>query len=285
MTKVALIAPSYAVQPNDPGKARRYLENLGFDVSVPDDILGPDLLCANQDSVRFKHLQTALTDPTVDVIWMLRGGYGLSRLMPAVSDIPKPEKQKLFVGFSDGTALHLFLNQVWDWPSLHAPVVTQMVENWVTRESCSQTLDAVKEGAAMQVPPLQPLNQQARSLTSLEGKVLGGNLCLIAHSLGTPYALKGEGKILFFEDWDERGYRVDRMLTHLTQASVFQGVRALLLGDFMGVNEADGTSLVEPVLQRFVDEVHFPVFRLPFVGHGAKNYPLFFNKHVSFSLS
>lgn len=283
MTKLALIAPSSAIQPEDPGKARVYFENLGFEVVVPDDLLGPDLLCANQDAVRLKHLKAALTDPSVDVIWMLRGGYGLTRLIPSLMDLPKPEKQKLFVGFSDATVLHLFLNQVWDWPSLHAPVVTQIVGETVSAESSLKTLEFIKEGlSSTEMGSLHPLNSHACSLSGLEGKVVGGNLTLAAHSLGTPYALKGEGKILFFEDWNERGYRLDRMLTQLAHAGVFQGVKAVLLGDFMGGEEGDGVSFVEPVLQRFGDEAEFPVFRLPSVGHGAKNYPLPFQTPLTF---
>lgn len=285
MTRIALIAPSSAIRPEDAEKTRSFLEKSGFQVALPDDLLGSDLLCSNQDSLRLKHVMWALTDPLIDCIWVLRGGYGLSRLIPAVLEIPKPEKQKLFIGFSDASFLHFFLNQEWNWPSLHGPVATQIVGQTVSPESCERTFRFLKDGLSSYEPPsLHPLNQQARSLTHLDGKVIGGNLTLAAHSLGTPYALQGEGKILFFEDWNERGYRIDRMLTHLVHGGVFHGVKAVLLGDFVGGEEENGASFLNPVLQRFADEADFPVFRMPCVGHGPHNYPLPFNVPLSFFL-
>ncbi len=121
-------------------------------------------------------------------------------------------------------------------------------------------------------------------MSSLEGRVIGGNLCLATCTLGTALQIRPQEKILFLEDVDERGYRVDRMLMHLQQANVFEGVKALIFGDFVKGEEKDGTSLIWPVIQRFAKEISIPTFQLPGYGHGSENFPLPFNVPVVFSV-
>jgi muramoyltetrapeptide carboxypeptidase len=245
--------------------------------------LGNDLLCAHQDDVRFAHLQDALMDQSIDIIWLLQGGYGLTRLVPQLLSLEKPEKQKLFIGFSDGSVLHMFLNQVWDWPSLHASGASQISQKGIAESSIHETLDVVKKGISSYRPrSLQPLNAAAKKMETLTGKIVGGNLCLATCSLGTDLQVNPKDKILFLEDIGERGYRVDRFLMHLQQAHIFETVKAIIFGDFVEGEEKDGTSLVDPVLERFARETTIPVFRLPEHGHGEENFPLPFNIDLTF---
>src|SRR3990167_10708806 len=225
MIHIRLIAPSSLPPLQDVELTKRYLESQGLSVTAPDNMLGEDLLCAHQDDVRLSHLQDALIDPSIDMIWLLRGGYGLGRIVPHLHSLEKPEKQKLFIGFSDGSILHMFLNQVWDWPSLHAPGASQLPDKDVGEASIQETLDIVKNGiASCRLRPLQAMNATAQKMTKLEGKVVGGNLCLATCSLGTDLQINPKDKILFLEDIDERGYRIDRFLTHLQQARTFNEI-------------------------------------------------------------
>jgi muramoyltetrapeptide carboxypeptidase len=278
MTHIYLVAPSYPLKEEEAKATKEYLESLGMRVTLPSPLLGEDLLCAHGDEVRFSHLKAALEDPSIDIIWMLKGGYGLTPLLPSLLSLSKPGKEKLFIGFSDGTALHIFLNSHWKWPTLHGPGATQLPQQKIGEQTINQTLNLLAQGwGGYQPPRITPYNEQARNLSSLEGKILGGNLCLVECSLGTEWQLNPRNSILFLEDVDERGYRIDRMLTHLQQAQLFQGVKALLLGDFVGGEEKDGSSLVEPVLKRFSETIDVPVFRVEGCGHGKENYPLPFN--------
>ncbi|MBS0271106.1 MAG: LD-carboxypeptidase [Proteobacteria bacterium] len=282
---ISLIAPSYAVSEETVTQAKQYFENLGMHITVPPDLLGEDLLCAHQDHVRLSHLKNALEDPFIDVIWLLAGGYGLTRLMPDLLKITKPIKEKLFIGFSDGTALHVFLNQVWNWPSIHGVAARQITQQKVGTQTVESTLRLLKQGIKAYTPlTLQPFNKAAKGLSSLSGSLVGGNLCLLACSLGTDWQINPSGKILFLEDVDERGYRIDRMLVQLEQAHIFKNVKAIVLGDFVGGEEKDGTSLIPPVLKRFADNTKAPVFRLPGCGHGDENIPLLFNVPLDFSI-
>jgi muramoyltetrapeptide carboxypeptidase len=286
MTKhISLIAPSYSFPKEEAELSQNYLENLGMKVSMPMDLLGEDLLCANQDDRRLFHLQNALEDASVDIIWMLGGGYGLTRLMPNLLSMKKPDKEKLFIGFSDGTALHTFLNQSWNWTTLHGTGARQVALKRVGAQTIEATLRMVREGLETHYPyPLKPLNEKAQKFGPLSGSVAGGNLCLLACSLGTPWQVNPSGKILFLEDVFERGYSIDRMLVHLKQAGVFENVKALILGDFTGGQEEDGRSLVWPVLDRFANTNEMPIFHLPGCGHGDENFPLPFNVNLNFSI-
>ena len=211
-----MIAPSYPISMEDVQFAKQHFESLGLQVTIPSDLLGADLLCANHDEARLSHLKAALADPVADIIWLLRGGYGLTRLIPDLFFMEIPRKEKLFIGFSDGTALHVFLNQAWNWTSIHGAGALQITKNTVGAQTIEKTLRLLKEGYHSNfLPSLTPANDKAKKMSSLKGTLVGGNLCLLTCSLGTNWQINASDKILFLEEIDERGYRVDRMLAHL----------------------------------------------------------------------
>jgi muramoyltetrapeptide carboxypeptidase len=286
MLHIALIAPSSPISEEDVTLTKQYFEDLGMDVTVPKDLLGGDLLCANSDEKRLLNLQNALNDPAVDIIWLLRGGYGLTRLVPDLLQMKRPEKEKLFIGFSDGTVLHLFLNQFWDWPTLHGPGANQLAKRTVGSQSIEAALQAIKGGLSnCPLPFLFPFNQPAKKMKTLQGVVTGGNLCILTCSLGTDWQINPRDKILFLEDIDERGYRIDRMLNHLDQAHAMDGIKAIIFGDFTRGLESDGTSQILPVLQRYSESSKLPIFRVEGCGHEKENLPLPFNVEVRFEVA
>jgi muramoyltetrapeptide carboxypeptidase len=195
----------------------------------------------------------------------------------------KPKKEKLFIGCSDGTALHVFLNQTWNWPTLHGPVALTMAKQRIGTRTIEAVLDIAQNGLPSYIPPtLKPFNAKAKEMDSLSGILAGGNLCLLQCGIGTNWQLNASDKILFLEDVDERGYRVDRMLMHLQQANILERTKAIIFGDFVKGDEPNGTPLVLPVLQRFAASIDLPIFSLPGCGHGPENFPLLFNRHLEF---
>lgn len=283
MTHLFFIAPSYGVHQDDLLKTTQYFQNLGFQVTLPPDLIGQDPFCANSDEKRFEFLKQAFHDSSVDVVWSLAGGYGLTRLMPQLLELLKPTKQKLYIGFSDGTALHALINQMWEWPSLHGPMARQLACKRVGPLTIAKTLHFIQNGMKDYVSPvLRPLNENARNMEVLQGMVVGGNLSLIQTSLGTAWQLQPQDKIIFLEDIDERGYRIDRMLTHLRQAKIFESAKAIIFGDFTGGTEENGETLVEMALKRFCQEIALPVFRLDKIGHDIENVPLPFQIPLTF---
>lgn len=240
---------------------------------IPDDIFGIDLLCANTDAKRFDFLKAALLNTESRAVWCLRGGYGSGRLIPQLANLEvKNPVPKLFIGMSDITALHLFLQRHFHWVTLHGPSVRQVTDNDVAKENIEE-LKQIMFGRqnVLRYNNLTPLNKQGLKNQLIETCIVGGNFCLIQASIGTLWQVDARNKILFLEEINERGYRVDRMLQHLEQAGIFKDVTAVIFGDFTGGQEPNGTCLIDPVLKRFAESCDFPVLRCPGIGHGKFN--------------
>lgn len=268
---VEIIAPASRCADVDLASLKNLLKSWQLNCIVTDDIFGQDLLCANTDEARFKHLQNALQNPLTKAIICARGGYGSMRLIPHLAKLIAPESFKIFIGMSDITTLHLFLQQQWQWSTIHGALMPDRFS--------PESIQSLKEflfGEVKQIEftDLFPLNKAAEKNHTIESSITGGNLCLIQAGMGTIWQMDARGKIILLEEIGERGYRVDRMLEHLSQANVFEGAAAILLGDFLEGKEPDGTSLIEPVLNRFANHCEIPVVRVKGVGHGYINFPI-----------
>lgn len=279
---VDIVAPAFGCSAEDVAKSVEFLHSWGLKARVAEGLLGADLLCANADARRAGALFDALTNSESKAVWAIRGGYGSARLLPYLE--AKGERggiKKLFLGFSDITVLHIWLKQNWGWPTLHAPTLLRAAKGEVAVESI-ESLKALLFGENKKISyAVSPMNKSAES-AQITAEIVGGNLSVIASGIGTDWQIDTAGKILFIEEVDERGYRIDRMLTQLQQAGIIaksedlaeSTTKAVVLGDFSGGEEPDSKSLVLPVLDRFAREVGIPCFRLSGIGHEATNNPL-----------
>ena len=267
---VEIIAPASRCSDNQLIKLKELLTSWKLNCIIEDDIFGDDLLCANTDENRFRSLKNALQNPTTKAIICARGGYGSMRLIPELTTITPPTTPKLFIGMSDITALNLYLQQQWQWPVIHgAPIIDKFSPESIT------AIKSILFGDIKQVCfEGLPMNTLAEETTLIKSSVSGGNLSLIQTSIGTTWQLDGHNKIIFLEEVNERGYRVDRMLEHLRQANVFKKASAIVFGDFTEGKEHDGSSLINPVLERFAKHCEMPVIKITGIGHGFINFPL-----------
>ena len=269
---VDVIAPASSA----PGeKLPRGLESLrmwGLLPRVQSGMIEPSDFFASTLETQFEQLKSALYSDS-RAIWCLRGGYGSMRLIPLLKKLRPPKKIKLFIGFSDITALHLYFNQEWKWPTMHGRTLSQMDPDKILshdREEFRQNLFGEREEVIFE--NLIPLNDHARKAQILFGKIIGGNLRLLQTSLGTDWELKAKAKILFMEDVAERGYSVHRMLEQLCQAKIIhQGPKALIFGDFSDGLEKNGRDLSPAVFKEFADRLPYPVLKGLPCGHGAIN--------------
>ena len=273
---VDVVAPGFRCSAEALAAGIAFLRRLGLKPRLPRTLFGRDLLCAHSDRVRFEHLKRALMAPDSRCLWCVRGGYGAIRLVDRLLELAPPPRRKLFIGYSDATTLHYFLNHHWKWPSLHGPLLDRLGSGMVPAEELDE-LKAVLFGAQREVEfaGLVPLNAQARSRRAVRSKLYGGNLTVLQTMLGTPLQRRPR-QILFLEDVGERGYRVDRMLQHLSQAGALRDLKAVVFGAFLGGQEPDGRNLVPEVLRRFAREQSFPVLTGLVAGHGERNRPVFF---------
>ncbi len=267
---VEIIAPASRCADTLLNDIRDLLISWQLNCTVSKDIFGDDVLCANTDEKRFQSLKGALQNPNTKAIICARGGYGSMRLIPALTDVSPIPTPKLFVGMSDITALNLYLQQQWGWPTLHGALALDKF----SPESIN-SLKSILFGNVQQIVFTgKPLNKLAESNQTIQSTVTGGNLCVMQAGIGTAWQVDGRGKIILLEEIGERGYRVDRMLEHLSQAGVFKHASAILLGDFLDGKEPDGSSLVNIVLERFAKSCPIPVVQVNGVGHGYTNMAL-----------
>jgi muramoyltetrapeptide carboxypeptidase len=282
---VDIVAPASGTTEDKLEAGVEWIRSLGLIPRVPKALIQTDLFFAAPLKEQWKHLRTALMSDS-RAIWCLRGGYGSMRLVPHLEKMARPIKPKLLIGFSDITALHLYVNQRWNWPSLHGRTISQLRRDWnsLSEEICYKEI-LLGQKEEMTFDHLIPLNTAARKKKVLQARVVGGNFRIVQSSLGTPWEIRTKGKIVFLEDVSERGYSIDRMFEQLYQAKLLsQGPEALILGDFTEGLEKNGVDLVPTALERFAQRVKFPVFKGLPCGHGTSNYPLPFNTPATLSM-
>lgn len=269
---ISVIAPGYPVSPADLAAGIEYLKSNSVNPIVAKDLLEPVYLHSNTDRKRFSFLKQSLLSKQVDVIWAVRGGYGSNHLIPDLAKLQKPLKKKLLIGISDLTSIHLFLNQKWNWPTWHGPLLDRCGKGEYPSD-LDEELWRLLSGQQKEIyfQNLIPLNSSAKKIKKVNGKVTGGNLTVLQGSLGTPFQLNTKNRFLFVEDLGERGYRVDRIFEQFEQAGLFKNCLGLLLGDFLGGAEpATGENNFEMIFANWASKLKIPVFKNVEAGHGVR---------------
>ncbi len=275
---IEIIAPGSGAPMENLIKGAEVLRSWGLRVQYDSNILNPELYLANNDQYRFESFKKALLNPEVKALWCLRGGYGAIRLAPYIQKMSVPKKKKLLIGFSDVTSLHAILNTKWKWPSLHASLIDRLASGKLSEENLRDLKSSVFNlDHKIIFDHLVPINKAAEKKQIVKAQIVGGTLMVVASGLGTPSRLKARNKILFFEEIGERAYRVDRCLHQLMQAGMFEGVKAVVFGDFFNCLEADGKDLIPQTLNNFFKDLKIPAFKGLQVGHAEIQLPLYFN--------
>jgi muramoyltetrapeptide carboxypeptidase len=221
---------------------------------------------AGTDARRLAELRGALTDTASRAVFCARGGYGATRLLMALRHEP-PGVPKLLVGFSDITALHLWL-QSQGRISIHGPVLTQLPR---LAPASHARLFALLESASP-APPLSGSDCLVGG--TVEGPLLGGNLSVFSRLIATPFMPSLEGAVLLLEDQGERPYRLDRMWTHLALAGVFEQVRGIVLGTFTNCEEPNAPYSSAELLRELAQGTGLPCAAGFPIGHGEQNEPV-----------
>lgn len=263
--RVAVIAPASAF---DRASFESGLALIGarYDVHYRPGIFERQRYLAGSDARRLEELTDALIDPAVKGVFCARGGYGATRLLARLAALG-PAPAKPLVGFSDITALHLWL-QSRGAMSVHGPVLTQLgLLPTETRQRLFHLLESASPAA-----PLRATDTYVPGV--VEGPLLGGTLSVVTRLLGTPFMPSLDGAILLLEDVGERPYRLDRMWTHLELAGVLRQVRGIALGSFTGCDEKDADYGAADVLGELAAAAGLPCAAGFPIGHGAANEPV-----------
>ena len=220
---------------------------------------------AGDDALRLADLHAAFADADVRAVFCLRGGWGSPRLLDRIDVALLREHVKPFIGYSDITALHALLQRE-GLVSFHAPMpASDLVIDGAEDDAAALFALLMQPLTAGRVfaPTLLPGAWHVGGAAS--GRLVGGNLSLVAALAGTPWALDARGAILFLEDVSEALYRVDRLLTQLRQTGVADAAAGFLLGSF--TEDADPT----PLLREHLARLGKPVLAGWPAGHGQPN--------------
>ncbi|BDU60536.1 putative carboxypeptidase [Candidatus Rickettsia kotlanii] len=269
---ITIVAPATGAD-NKTLSDLKNINGLNLQISSKCFAKGKLPFLASNDEVRFNCLRDALFDESDNIVWSLRGGYGSARIIPDLLKLSKPNKEKFFIGYSDITALHLFLSQEWGWKTIHGSNIADLLKPEQDQGNFTKLAEILK-GKVKQVTidNLVPLNDIAKSSDLVNGKLTGGNLTMVQTSIGTSWQIKTKGKILFLEDVNVAPFRLDRELLHLKQAGLLEDVKAIIFGSFG--KDLDATMLV---LRNFADSLDIPVFKTNRFGHEKINDPIIYN--------
>lgn len=273
---VGLIAPA---SPTDEDERTRFaadiVRSFGFSVKEGEHLYRRDQYFAGTDRERADDLMAMFSDPDVDAIICLRGGYGASRILPLLDYEVIRNNPKALIGYSDITAL---LNAIFLKTGLfgfHGPIASQIFSDYTLAEFEKVLFNPeapVPLGAA---PPFEAGPGRAEEDNRLtvfrggqaRGRLIGGNLTLISHLIGTPYEPDFRDRILVLEDVYESPYRIDRMLTQLWLAGRLQQVAGIALGKFTEAEASGNTFSMEAVLRQRCESLGVPVVRGFMIGH------------------
>lgn len=293
--RVALISPSShqgEASPSLRKSAVAILSGWGLEVTNGGEEEAQHLYFAGDDAHRAAQFEKLYCDPALKALFITRGGYGASRILPLLDGGRlAAAPPKAVVGFSDATALFAYLHAVVGISVVHGPCIA--AAGFLNAPPMEEELEALRRALfEPQNPaefPIQPLRGTFHGGTtiqgngpkdtpaentviqdSVQGPVVGGSLAVLVTTLGTPWEINTRGALLFLEDVNEAPYRIDRMVTHLRAAGKLDGVQGVLLGRF---HECDGepSGLLDEVLFDLFGHAPYPVAQGLAAGHGAPN--------------
>jgi muramoyltetrapeptide carboxypeptidase len=245
------------------------LEDWGYKVVLGKTVGGKHYTFSGTDAERAEDLQNMLDNPNIKAVLCARGGYGLSKIIDQINFEKFVAQPKWVIGFSDITVLHAAIHQL-GIASIHGPMAAAYSKG-LDGAAYIQSEKDILEGrpTSFQVGP-HPSNQLGIATAPL----VGGNLCLIAHLIGSKYSLDTKGKILFLEDTTEYHYNLDRMLIQLKNAGLLSEIKGLVMGGFTSLKDewTDIGQDIVSMVQSYVTDKTIPIaFDFP-ISHELPNY-------------
>ncbi len=286
---IAIVAPASPLEP--PGRIQRAAERLkamGFRVKEAPNLYHRYGDLAGPDDERVENLMAAFRDPEVKAVISGTGGYGVSRILDQLDWNEIARQPKIVTGFSDITALHLALNRKCHWVTFHSPNpmwglgsetgMQPFAGRYYWRAILASNYFDAASGARLAPGWTYALDEVTTKPVTLvpgvaRGRLVGGNLSLVATLMGTPYEIDTRDAILFLEDVGEKPYRVDRMLSQLEMGGKLNNLRGAILGRWSKCvsDEPEKSLTLEQIFDRYFAHKGYPVVTQFPIGHVADN--------------
>jgi muramoyltetrapeptide carboxypeptidase len=224
------------------------------------------------DEERASELQTMLDDKSINAILFGRGGYGMSRIIDRLNFKKFKKNPKWLIGFSDITVMHMHIYSNHKISSFHAPMAAAFNDGEDKNEFILSLKNAISGEKAKYKCATHPFNKQG----SATGKLIGGNLTLLANIIGTPSDYETKNCILFIEDIGEYLYSIDRLLQQLKRSGKFDKISGIIIGGFTDMKNTERPfgKTMEEIIQDVLADYDYPVcFNFP-VSHAKENVAL-----------
>lgn len=228
---IGILAPSGPLRNGDLNDIKKSIERFGYKVKFSRSCyLNHKGYLAGDDFIRCRDLEEMFLDDEVEIIMCLRGGYGSTRILDLIDYDIIRANPKIFIGFSDITALHLAFYKKCGLKTFHG-IMGASSPRW-DKFSYKSLVNALTFKGELNLK--NPKQQKIHTVYggSAEGIIVGGNLALIVSTLGTEYEIDTKGKILFIEDIGEPLYKLDRMMTQLKMCAKLEDCSGVIFGDF-----------------------------------------------------
>jgi muramoyltetrapeptide carboxypeptidase len=240
------------------------IHDMGFNTKVDDGVYqGQGGYLAGDDHHRAAQFNAMVNDGQVQAVLCARGGYGSLRILDRLDYDALATHPKAVIGFSDITALHRAIFLRTGLVTFHGPMVTTLARSdGPTLHSWGNTLTGRCD--------LNPALAKTRILNdgAAEGVLAGGNLATLCHLVGTVYGVDFSGAVLLIEEVGEAAYRIDRMLTQMKMAGVFNGLKAVLLGTF---EDCGPVGEIDALIKEQFHDLDIPILSGAPIGHGKEN--------------
>ncbi len=262
---IGICAPSGSFDRELFEKGLAVISKMGFDPVVPGDIYQKKRYLAGSDKLRARIINDLFLDKNIHGIMCARGGYGAVRVLKLLDWEIIQNNPKVFIGFSDVTALLANFSYFPHMKAVHGPNITSLANaGQQTKDSIYEFLTAGSTGLKIEAPVV--INKG-----KCTGKLLGGNLATLNHLVGTEYQVDFKDCIFFLEDVGEPPYKIDRMLTQMKMAGCFYGIKGVAAGSF---ENCTNLGMIEDIIGEIFGEYDIPVIAGIESGHGPVNLPL-----------
>ena len=273
---VGLITPStYVSDPDQIATAERTIQYFGLKMKMGRNVRKQTGYVGGTIAERVADLHEMFSDPEVKAVFTIRGGYGSAQLLDNIDYDLIRRNPKIFIGYSDITAMHLAIHQKTGLVTFHGPVTLSKFTGYTQEHFRKALFDAKPIGPVTNPPSSDPL-RPAHTLRTVKpgkarGRLIGGNLSLIASLMGTPYEIDTRGKILFIEDVDEQPYSIDRMLTQLRLSGKLRSAAGIIFGECLDCKPRDykpsfnSTFSLGQVVDNILGELNIPVLSLSLI--------------------
>ncbi len=267
---ITIVAP--ASPPLKPGvihEAIARLTKYGFKIKPGRFLRERDGYLAGSDEQRAADINAAFADPEVKGVFCLRGGYGSCRILPLLDYAAIRANPKVFLGYSDITAMHLAILVKSRLVTFHGSNASSAFEP-ANFASCERMLMADRRTPGDGV--LFERNRARKGIKTIvpgraKGRLIGGNFTCLLRLIGTPWEPDFRGAILFLEDTGEKAYRIDGMFTHLRLAGLLGQIGGLVLGQFDYDSDKREQARIAEVLPREAKRLGVPCVTGAPIGH------------------